>query len=72
MVFSGTMITFSQGGAGKIRSKQFSEFVFWTIISTLSAAACKMIQRIYLKVEIMLRQAFLMLFFFFAIAVCIP
>ena len=29
---SGTIITFSQGGAAKIRSKQFSEFGFQTSI----------------------------------------
>ena len=27
------MITFSQGGAAKIKSKQFSEFGSWTIIA---------------------------------------
>ena len=28
---SGTIITFSQGGTAKIKSKQFSEFGSWTI-----------------------------------------
>ena len=30
LLVSGTIITFSQGDAAKIKSKQFSEFGFWT------------------------------------------